>query len=255
VKPRTISTLNAINRRFYEERAAEFSATRERPWTGWTELLDRVEPLLTRPPSVLDVGCGNGRFARFLEQRGLSPFSYWGIDASLLALDEARSRFGARDDRFFLRHDFVEAEFPVPAELSQKLFDLVAVFGVLHHVPGRLERLSLARKLARKLASGGVLVLTAWRFDRYERFVRRLLTWREYLDLTGIDLDVSDLERGDYVMTWGAAPPGFRYCHALQEDEEEEIVRALDLELVARFDAENEPNRYFAFQHRGSEHS
>ena len=67
MKPETVHALHAVDRRFYTERAEEFSGTRERPWKGWTGMLARIEPLLPEEPRVLDIGCGNGRFARFLE--------------------------------------------------------------------------------------------------------------------------------------------------------------------------------------------
>ncbi len=42
--------------------------------------------------------------------------------------------------------------------------DLVACFGFMHHVPGIDLRLGLARALARRLAPGGLLACSFWRF-------------------------------------------------------------------------------------------
>ncbi len=36
--------LGAINHRFYERFAAEFSATRERPWPGWERIAEHTTP-------------------------------------------------------------------------------------------------------------------------------------------------------------------------------------------------------------------
>jgi SAM-dependent methyltransferase len=94
----TIVALNRINLKFYRRQAAEFSRTRARPWPGWR----RLEPILSRrwprrrPLAVLDAGCGNAIFARFLEDRLRRPFSYLGIDASPELVQEARRSLGKR---------------------------------------------------------------------------------------------------------------------------------------------------------------
>src|ERR1700741_2300315 len=59
---KTINYLNNINRNFYATVADDFDQTRATAWPGWQRLL----PYLSMPLSVLDVGCGNARFARFL---------------------------------------------------------------------------------------------------------------------------------------------------------------------------------------------
>ncbi|HSF15668.1 MAG TPA: methyltransferase [Vicinamibacteria bacterium] len=238
----TVLALNAINARFYRERAEEFRRSRERPWRGWDELVGRWGPLPNRP-SVLDVGCGNGRFATFLTQRIGRDFTYVGIDSSPLALTEARKRLG--EEAVLLQHDFVASKSSLPRELNGRCFDVVVLFGVLHHVPGAANRFRLLRQLAEHVE--GRLVLTVWRFVDFERFRRKLVSWDDYLRREGIDLDL-DLEPGDHIMTWGAAPTGFRYCHALDDDEARRLVEGLGLKIQEFFDPEGEPNRYFVLK-------
>jgi hypothetical protein len=64
VNDTTARALNALNQSFYSESAEEFAATRSASWPGWRKLL----PLLRekRNAAILDVGCGNARFASFL---------------------------------------------------------------------------------------------------------------------------------------------------------------------------------------------
>ena len=57
----TQRALAAHTRRFYEEHAIAFSATREHPWSGWQRVIAGVQP--SERLRVLDVGCGNGRLA------------------------------------------------------------------------------------------------------------------------------------------------------------------------------------------------
>src|SRR5215470_16260923 len=85
----TIRALNAINRRFYETVVADFDSTRQMPWEGW----ERIVPLLQSSAllSVLDVGCGNGRFGRFLADRlGKDRLKYVGLDSSAALLERAK---------------------------------------------------------------------------------------------------------------------------------------------------------------------
>jgi len=242
LRKETAEALRAVNRRFYRERASEFSRSRERPWSGWGEIFARAGTLLPERPRVLDVGCGNGRFARFLEERLGRPFDYCGVDESPLGLDEAKRRLSARQNSVFVEADFLEA--PLPGE-----FDLVVLFGVLHHIPGRENRRGLLTRLSALLAPGGILAFSVWRFDRYPRFQRKIVPWDEFRARTGIGLDVGDLEPGDRILTWGGAPPAYRFCHAMSEEEEGEVASALPLELVAKFDAGAEPNRYCVFRY------
>jgi SAM-dependent methyltransferase len=243
LRKETVEALRAVNRRFYRERASEFNRTRERPWSGWGEILARAGALLPEHQRVLDVGCGNGRFARFLEKRLGKTFDYCGVDESPLGLAEARNRLPARANLAFVEADFHEAPF------SEGEFDLIVLFGVLHHVPGRENRLGLLTRLSARLAPGGLLAFSLWRFDRYPRFQKKIVPWNEFLSRTGIEIDFSDLEPGDHILTWGGAPPAFRFCHAMSEVEEEDIARFLPLDLVSRFDAGAEPNRYYLFRY------
>src|SRR5690242_4100695 len=86
---KTIARLNQINREFYRITAEDFDQTRGESWPGWERLL----PYLQTPLSVLDVGCGNGRFGVFLRENfvGASLINYHGIDSNPALLEQARA--------------------------------------------------------------------------------------------------------------------------------------------------------------------
>ena len=234
----TIRSLNAINRRFYDERADEFNQTRERAWRGWSELFDRYGARVPRSPRVLDVGCGNGRFARFLRQRLVEPFTYCGVDASKLGLDHAAKRVA---DVRLVEYDFIVEPEPLPASLASEHFDLIVLFGVVHHIPGEAHRRRLLTHLARHLAPGGLFAYTVWRFDRFERFRRKLVPWDEF-PVNALELE---LELGDHIMTWGDTDPAYRYCHAMTDEEAENLERTIPLEALAGFSGDNDLNGYY----------
>ena len=64
----TALALNAINLALYRDRAAEWSAVRTRPWRGFARVAGELASLPGERLRVLDVGCGNGRFLRTLDE-------------------------------------------------------------------------------------------------------------------------------------------------------------------------------------------
>ncbi len=51
--------------KLYDELATDFSNSRAYPWNGWAKVKEYIEESQKKPFSVLDLGCGNGRFAEF----------------------------------------------------------------------------------------------------------------------------------------------------------------------------------------------
>jgi 2-polyprenyl-6-hydroxyphenyl methylase/3-demethylubiquinone-9 3-methyltransferase len=127
----------------------------ESVWEGVPEgrppadLAARLRFLLAHVPRgarVLDVGCGEGRFAGELARAGRAVV---GIDVAREPLRRARAREGAIDLRL------VPAEGPWPLEDCS--FDAVWAGEVIEHVADTAGWLSEARRVLR---SGGVIVLS-----------------------------------------------------------------------------------------------
>jgi SAM-dependent methyltransferase len=243
----TIRALNAINRRFYRDRAREFSQTRDAPWPGWTRLMESLgDGTASAPLHVLDVGCGNGRFARFLRERGRA-FRYLGVDASAALLDHARARLADSPDIEFAQTDFVETS--LDGLRAEKDFSLIVLFGVLHHVPGRERRVSLLQSLARRLTPDGRLAATAWQFQAFQRFRDRLLPWDRFNRESDDPIDTSQLETGDHLLPWGPSPgAAVRFCHFSDETEMQALVSDAGLACLKTWLAdgrEGDLNRYY----------
>jgi SAM-dependent methyltransferase len=226
----TIQRLNAINRAFYQTVADDFDQTRAAPWPGWTPLLRN----LRAPLNVLDIGCGNARFAVFLAGHfGAEQVVYHGIDNSAALLAWARAHLAAipglraRLDE----HDVVEQ----PLDLGT--YDLVTLFGVLHHIPGAQERAQFMRAAAGCVKAGGLLVFTAWRFYEFERYRARVVPWPD-------DLRV---EVGDYLLDWRRGAHSLRYCHYVDDAEQTALEAATGLTLVTRYRADGDENRANAY--------
>ena len=258
---KTAEALADINRVFYRERAEEFDATRTDPWPGWRRVLECLDlPPPTEPLRVLDVGCGNGRFASLLD-RHLAPrrqtFRYVGIDASLALLARAQSRELSVGDAQLVCADWEQTS-PERA-LPAGPFALVVLFGVLHHVPCAAHRRALLVAAARRLAAGGLLAFSAWQFAARSRFRRRLVAWEDYNRAAARTVDPAQLEPGDHLLRWGDAamaslryaPGSVRYCHFADDAEIARLTTGLDLDRVALYRAdgrEGDLNRYWVLR-------
>lgn len=226
----TIRRLNQINRDFYATVAHEFDQTRGEAWPGWKPLL----PYLSPPLSVLDVGCGNGRFGLFLAEN-CSPYDihYHGIDSSPALLGHARESLSALPGLRFQLEDRDIVENPP----SDGDYDLIAVLGVMHHIPGYQERQHFLRGLAVRLKPGGLLFFACWRFYEYPRFRERIMPWPPEITV----------EPGDYLLDWRRGAVSLRYCHYTNDAEHAALVAATGLREIASYRADGasgDANRY-----------
>lgn len=254
----TRARLAAINKDFYDSVAEEFSASRDHPWPGWEQVLSVLAPERLR---VLDVGCGNGRFAGFLSERWKGPLAYLGIDSNEVLLTHAVTRAGQRPDRRrhlqFEQREILSARFrsdPPPGP-----YDLVVLFGVMHHIPSFEARRALLALLGAQLASGGLLVATFWRFAEDERLRTRRLSWEDYNARAAAPIDLGQLESGDHLLRFGARPGAEgrvpRYCHFTDDAETERLIacteKSSDLALETCFRADGRSgdlNEYLIFR-------
>jgi len=135
MKPETVAKLLQINRDFYTQLADPFAQSRRQPQPGFTLLVDELPQSAS---SLLDVGCGEGRFGRFIqEQRPLER--YVGVDFTEALLDHARHRTTG---------DFWQRDISKPGCLDGLgTFDVVACLATMQHIPGYANRLRLLREI------------------------------------------------------------------------------------------------------------
>ncbi len=232
----TAHALNSINRTFYRDHAIPFHLTRRDPWPGWTRLVAPLERagVAGTPLSVLEIGCGNARFARFLCETLERPVVYRGIDASASLLEEAR-RDTRRVNATFERRDLVEDPLE-PSKGARGTHACVAAFGLLHHIPGTSRRRELLKRMVERLGPGGLLAVAFWDFGADPRFAARELSVEEYNRRAAEPLDPLQLEPGDTLLRWGPpAKDALRYCHWVDPDEEQKLLEGLGLAPVAAF--------------------
>ena len=225
----TIQRLNEINREFYITTAPEFDQTRGQAWAGWLPLKDYI----SAPLSVLDVGCGNGRFGLFLAETSTEAIHYHGIDNNQQLLDYA-SQSLADITHIDAQLDYQDV---ITSPLPQDTYDLVVLFGVIHHVPSYDNRQRFIQELASRVKDGGLLVFAAWRFYEYERFRKRLVDWDD--DIT--------VEKHDYLLDWRRGERALRYCHYVDDDELDALVASTNMTELTRYRADGSDNAMNAY--------
>lgn len=249
---------------FYARYGESFSTTRTGGWPGWSRLEGPLRAVARRAADegralrVLDLGCGNLRFERWLE--GLLPCAAVetvGLDREPgLAAGAAGDGAGAGSDgpAAGLSAEVVAAEFGdgwgLPAAL-EGAFDVAVAFGLLHHLTGFRGRRAVMEGLARALAPGGVAAASCWRFldDRRLAEKARGATADALARWPGL---AGRLGPGDAFLGWQGEEGVFRFCHAVDEAELDRLVAAATgavpgVREAGRFSADGrsgELNRY-----------
>lgn len=241
----TIVTLGSINRHFYTDHAEDFNDTRRHPWHGWQPILEK-----SRFPgtSVLDVGCGNGRFLRALAKSELELREYVGIDTSISLLSETTNVAKESDLKRVVLYP-IDLSLDSLDLLPAGPFELIVAFGILHHIPSRGRRMDLLNALQRLLSPKGLLAISIWNFATRSRFSKHFVRWDELEGFGFPKVKTGDLDEGDYLLRWGAH--GLRYCHQADADEISLWRKSLEAGLVAHYHAdgkEGDLNEYLIFE-------
>ncbi|MBD3250297.1 MAG: methyltransferase domain-containing protein [Candidatus Pacebacteria bacterium] len=245
----TIQTLNQLNRNFYQTTDIYFDQSRQYFWQGWYQLQPRLKKLAAnhQPLTVLDLGCGNGRFAQFLKENVSSWLSYHGMDCNAHLLFSAQTtvsqlNIAAKLDHLDLIYNLLCGQLET---ILRPEYDLIAAFGLLHHVPGLRTRINLLRLLGERLSKSGLMIMTAWQFGAEKRFDDR------QIDPQTIGIDPELLEQDDYILDWKRGEEAVRYCHWIKPAEMQEIAQQADLEIIDQFAADGkskELNNYYLLQ-------
>lgn len=206
-----------LNRSFYGTSAESFAESRTAPQPGFYRILEE----LPRPcPSLLDVGCGEGRLGRFLLAHNAID-SYTGVDFSdeLLAIAAEVTK-----------GEFYRREISRPGALDDLgQFDVVASLAVLQHIPGIDSRIRLLSSLKEKIHPGGMIILSTWQFMSSLRQRRKIRDW------SMVGLTVDDVGPDDYLLSWQRGDFALRYVCNIDEQAMARLADAAGLNIVEQF--------------------
>lgn len=234
----------------------------------------------TKKLRVLDLGCGNARYASFLAKTyPKTQIEYYGLDNSDFLLSQARQNLELElslnnnttlqetTSSGYTCHSSAEGNFSPnltinltksdiileswDANFTSYKFDLIVLFGLLHHVPSSHQRLALLQKATKLLNPNGVLIFTTWRFTHIPRLQKRIIdihSNRGQHILNQINLTPTELEDGDCILDWVKTKLAYRYSHDFNDLEINQLLNDSKLDILRRFCADGrteDQNEYF----------
>ena len=217
-----------LNRDFYTRFGDSFSATRQRIQPG----VRRVLETLNGDENILDLGCGNGWFARELAERGHRG-TYLGVDFSLPLLQDAKSYsegFSAK----FMEVDITQLSAISDQLLADAPWSLVTSFATLHHIPSHEIRLDILKTIRQLLLPNGLFIFSNWQFLNSEKLKARIQDWSK------AGLSSSDVDPNDYLLDWRSGGEGLRYVRYFDEAELSELAQATGLQVKDVFYSDGE---------------
>jgi SAM-dependent methyltransferase len=237
----TAGRLIELNRDFYTRFGDSFSATRHRVQPG----VRRVMEMLNGDESILDLGCGNGWFARELADRGHRG-AYLGVDFSLPLLREAESvpeGFSATFKEVDLTQLSAESnqllalsnvEGSVISDQFTGNCSLITCFATLHHIPSHELRLNILHTVHQLLKPNGLFIHSNWQFLNSEKLKARIQDWSK------AGLSPGDVDANDYLLDWRSGGEGLRYVHHFDERELQGLADAAGFQIKDMFYSDGE---------------
>lgn len=189
----------------YDNFATTFSNSRKNhPWPELDAIIDDMRK--QGYTSVLDIGCGNGRFLEEIQSSGFKVQEYLGIDSSKWMIAEARK----------LHPDFqfevcsMESLFSHPA-IPLSRYPAILFLASFHHLETRVSRIETLKQAKELLAPNGRIYMTNWNLLEQEKY-RESHQWN-----------------GDYDIKIGEFS---RYYHGFTVEELAELFEEAGLEVV-----------------------
>ncbi len=189
--------------------AEKFSRTRDIPWSEIKFLFDTY---IKTDDIVLDLGCGNGRFSEFIENKK----NYVGIDNSQELIDLAKKKYPKID---FRKDNALETSF------NNDYFDKIFSVSVLHHFPSYELRFNFLNEAKRILKPGGLLIITVWDLNEKPK-IKRIAYKNYFLKLIGL----SKLDFNDALVDWHGISKC--YVHLFTMPELKKIIQDAGFKLI-----------------------
>ncbi len=202
----------------YNQIAEEFSNTRVHPGKEFEHFLPYLKP----GAIVADIGCGNGRLVKWLQQvtnEWTKPaYKYTGIDNSAGLLAKAKE--------LFPKENFMEGD-QLNLPLDTNSVDIIFNIRAFHHLPSRALRLKALAEMRRVLKKDGIMVITVWNLWQKKYWKALFKAGLRYLFTLG------SYAPNDTFIPWGAKAT--RYYHAFIPGELNKLVTNADFEIMELF--------------------
>lgn len=269
MQKKTIKKLNQLNQNFYQSVAEGFSDSRQYFWQGWKKIPAFLKNNIkkTKKIQVLDIACGNARFAQFLNNEKID-FDYLGLDNSAKLLEIAQQTLNqdqikAQLINFDLIDNFLKNK-KINWPFTQQ-FDLIVAFGLTHHLPSAELRLGFFKSLKKLLKKNGLLIVSNWQFAKDQRFEKNILNWQKiknnskikFFQKISLQILLHNLEEDDYILDWRKEPKtsnkqqAIRYCHHLDLVASQHLFKKTRFKIIDQYLADGKSqqlNQYFVLK-------
>jgi tRNA (uracil-5-)-methyltransferase TRM9 len=239
---RNRSILNPLNERKNESLAPNYNLS-QKDENNLTNNEDRVASAALNAASlnykILDLGCGNARFANFINSQltldEIEKVEYFGVDFSVNFLEQSQSALQQNFPNYGLKQLDILKDIE---QLATQKYDLIVMFGLIHHIPSLESRKIFFKKVASLLHLDGLLIFTTWQYLDTPRLVKRVIdpeseTGKSVFMRLGIKK--TDLEVGDNILDWVKKVFSYRYSHYFSQEEVQGHIQDNDLELIHSF--------------------
>ncbi len=202
--------------------------------------------------SILDLGCGNGRFLSFLDTSvDKSAINYTGVDNNQALLSKAGDSSTAEHTKTTLyqldiinslqKNELITA---IESISNTKKYDVVVSLGFLHHIPSKALRTKFIEVLYQVTQPEGIVVLAFWQPMKSDRMRAKRV------DPSKVSIKTADLEPGDTILDWKRGAIAYRYCHHFSDQEIEEYFFDTNWQILTSFaaDGKEKLNKYVVLQ-------
>lgn len=258
IKMTTKDKINKVNEDFYTIIADSFSQTRQYAWDGWNMLLENIPKEVQDDNNlkILDLGCGNGRFAHFLAQNLDTQIDYIGVDSCIellkLGKEEVKEKQYNNLEYKFVEKNILELENGfLDFVKNNTKFNLITLFGVMHHIYDEKDRQNLFNFASQSLKENGHFVFATWEFAKNQRQLNKKLDLQSpegQQFLQEYNLELSDFGQDDYTLDWTRINKAYRYCRDYSTEEIENLCKQNSLQITDSFYAdgkEGNVNKYY----------
>lgn len=217
MKPKTAQEILKKVVKDYEEISNEFDQTRQHSWSEFQSFLKYIKD----GQKVLDLGCGNGRFYKFLEQN--RKINYLGIDNNKKFIEIAKNHFPKAK---FKIGDLLK----LPIKNSS--IETVTAIASLHHIPSRKLREKALKEMQRVLKKNGILILTVWNLfqAKYRKYI-----WHSRLRYI---YSFGKYDSRDTFIPWGKSGVK-RYYYAFKISELKKLLKENGFEIMEQYHNNN----------------
>jgi 2-polyprenyl-3-methyl-5-hydroxy-6-metoxy-1,4-benzoquinol methylase len=150
----------------YDAFAETFSNSRKN--LHWPELEYIIADMKSQNySSILDIGCGNGRFLEESQKLDFTPWIYLGIDSSEWMITEARKlHSGNHFEAIGMQELRNTSKFQI---LSSK-FDCILFLASFHHLEIEVDRIQVLQDAKKLLSPNGRIYMTNWNLLEQEKY-------------------------------------------------------------------------------------